>query len=191
MPTSALTFDAHQSLKEGTKAVHQQLHRHAILSQLVSPDLEKGTYQRVILAYQSVYARTEENRAKAEDWPSFSLSPCLEALEKDIRDMGLESKKKPVLSSEEPPSRHALLGSLYALHGAQHGAAMIGRKLANSLPDEPRAYFTLGLDPKMWTELTQALSDSVRTQEDMDKLIDGARETFLEIADTVDKIACI
>ncbi len=185
MPDPQTTSSVHDELREKTRDVHQRLHRHPILGQLLKPGLVEEVYGRILVAYDSFFQGAEQARSRLECWRAFSLKPCLSALQSDLDGMALGGDKLSPVPFSWIGCPLSCLGSLYALHGSRHGGVFIAKQVASSLPDTPRGFLELGPDQENWHELLNTLATSVKSRSDFERLASGARETFVQLGEWV------
>lgn len=163
------------TLKTATFDSHQALHRHALFSRLIAPDLTKEHYIAANLALLGTFQSIEAARTMEDVWPRLHLSAQIAALSEDV-----EGATAPIadISLDSAP---AILGALYVAHGSAFGARLMARAVAYALPDVSRAY--LGLrDPHLWIVVCATL-EQMRDWE-VDDAIDGANAVFSHLLAT-------
>ncbi|MBC2605794.1 biliverdin-producing heme oxygenase [Pelagicoccus albus] len=181
-------IDVHQTLVERTRSVHEALHRHPILSQLMRPDLDLKTYQKVLVAYHGFFSSAEQRRTELAVWEEFSLELAASRLEEDLQQLKINTDQSPEPDFDWMDNKLAALGCCYALHGSRHGAVIIERRIATSLPDAPRRFFELGPDPEQWTRLKENLQSQASTPKGFEQLARGAQKTFEQLGQWVSAI---
>lgn len=166
-------------LRQQTDGVHQALHGHRLLGPLVSPDVSRSAYLAALRVFHNVFAAVEQRRAAVGIYPRFALKPAVDALTLDLR-RGPAVAELPKLDSD------AVLGALYVAHGAAFGGAVIGRNIAQVLPEAPRAYFGQERAPDLWTALVSEMEAHGGAAAARARLEAGAQAVFAAVAQQAD-----
>ena len=140
-------------LANATREAHERLHVHRTIGRLTEPDVTEAEYRHVLSGFHAVFSELEAQRAGAAQWPEFAIAEHCAAL---ARDLPPYAGANPVeLSGISTPA--ARLGTLYAVHGAQFGGAIIKRNLCRALPRLPHHYFSMPNRPERWRKLITEL----------------------------------
>lgn len=142
-------------LREATAHAHLTVERHALLAPLLSHELTRGDYGRVLLCFFG-YFRALERRlpvafrvafpvaSKDAEYRYHRRSPLL------LRDLQALGEAPPLSEPALPVPRletpEQVLGTLYVLEGATQGGRIIGPKICSQLgltPEHGAQYFHL------------------------------------------------
>ncbi len=159
-------------LRQATRPVHRELERHPLLRPLLSADLSRRNYVRVLGAFAAFYRDMEPGITAAldaltiqgETSTPYRYRPRLFVLQQDLDDLDAQqagvSAPLPRLPALQTPE--ALLGVLYVLEGATQGGRVIAPRLAQALnlgPAFGARYFHLH-EAGQWPHLKRVLMTS-------------------------------
>ena len=165
-------------LRTATKAIHEQLHSHAVFARLMGGEINRPHYSALLLAlygfhksYQNVSADGPLRCAQLIDDLTF-LSP--ERLEVD---------QAPCLPQSEALCGSARWGVEYVLTGASLGGKLLARKLDHLLGAETRdgRSFFIGYGEnggRRWRDFVTALNAGLPTKLDQRIAAEAASQTF-------------
>lgn len=137
----------HARLREATRAAHHHLDHHPLLAPLLRHDLSLADYARALAALHAPQASLEA--LLADHLPATDFPPRRSALAADLDDLATPPQplRAPCPEAGNDAQR---LGLLYVLEGSNLGASHIARRLAHTLPQAPRRYFTTDANPQRW-----------------------------------------
>lgn len=165
-------------LRRETHPIHQELHRHPLLRQLLQHDVGLQDARDAAAVSYVVALRLETARATAGVWEKPSLSGYVA----DLRT-ALGPAVPCGCAADFPLGRHALLGGLYVMHGSALGAAVIAKHIRAHLGDGAALLFP-ARDTDVWGAVLCAL-DQIDAQ-GADDVEAGAMfvfKTYREVAD--------
>lgn len=175
-----------QRLARATAPDHNALHVHPWISKLAQPDLDLGTYAKVLRAYHAFFLNIEVVRHDLDAFSQLSLGLQIEAMEDDLHGFNF-----PIESPQEDrvPLRNdapwGVLGALYVLHGAGFGAKTLNSNVKTALPHASRKYLSLGTPTDVWRNLISQLERSQGLGREQGVLFEGASETFKRFGQSV------
>ncbi|MEM9968632.1 MAG: biliverdin-producing heme oxygenase [Pseudomonadota bacterium] len=178
-------------LAHATRDRHEGLHRHPLLSQLLASDLSQAEYAACIRINLHFFETIEANRAARNLHHAFSLMPAVTALRADIASEGL--KDGTHVRQKLASSDLEVLGALYVAHGSQFGRQVIGKAVAQSLPQTARHYFGAPNDPTLWRALMGTLQTFAEDAQALEEIAMGAKwafSCFSAFADQSFDLAC-
>lgn len=178
-------------LRQATQSEHLQVERHALLSPLISSQLDRHAYTQVLGAMLGYFHAFEPALCAAaaalcmEHDGSYRYLPRVERLKRDLIDLDageamtrtrLGGPLLPVPGLESPDH---VLGTLYVLEGATQGGRVIAPRVNRALGlDASRGarYFHLYAE-RQW-QAFRALVSSRESRYDPERAASGARDTF-------------
>jgi len=193
-------------LKEETWPLHQQAERAKLEQEMVQGKLPREVYrdhlaQRYII-HRELEARLREAReqdprlkAIVQDWQFHEEDAAV-----DLRYYGGDpatAKAVPatekLLASIAAADPISLLGQQYVYEGANNGARFIARALRGAWRLEGKEG-TQYLDPygdkqrERWAEFKSLMSSQDFSEEDMTKIVEAAKATFLQIIEVEEDV---
>ncbi|MEM9317810.1 MAG: hypothetical protein AAGA70_02250 [Pseudomonadota bacterium] len=175
------SFSVRSALSEATRAEHEALHVHPLLSRMVEPSLSMADYRGCLVAQLSFMSTIEAARLSVAGAEILSLRPECEALIADL------CCADPVLARPDwARGPGHVLGALYVAHGSQFGRKVMACAVAKALPGASRKFLSLPSNPQAWRSL---LADLQTYTGDLADLIDGAHAAFATMARAADHAA--
>ena len=166
-----------QQLADHTRAAHEALHHHPLLSRMLAADLSLPEYRACLRAHLAFTLQAEAAHRATGLPPEFGFSDDLAAL---AADLGV----RPTFSTA-PMGRLQGFGWLYVAHGAQFGRQVMAASVARSLPDAPRRFLCQRQPPQIWRELLAQISRSAGLSQ-TDTLLSGADSAFAAMKTAAD-----
>ncbi|MEM0923469.1 MAG: biliverdin-producing heme oxygenase [Pseudomonadota bacterium] len=172
-----------QRLAEATRAAHEALHLHPLLSKLTAPAITLAEYLACLEVNRCFYREIERSRRDCDAHPQLSLAQECDALDADLRT------HEPCRFRAELRSLDLaeLLGALYVAHGARFGRSMIARMLQGLPQERPMAFFGQRSQPDQWRDLLTRLDDAADQPGAERRMIAGAETAFVFMADLADE----
>lgn len=168
-----------QALARYTEPEHEALHVHPWISRLARPDLDPGTYAKIMAAYHAFFCGIDATRRKTGVFANFSPGPQIAAMESDMAALGCRAYPfSGVRRTWVEENRWGVLGALYVLHGSGFAAKTLNANVKKALPDAPRAYLSLGTSKDVWCSLISEIETSQSNRVEKDLLFEGAAQTF-------------
>jgi heme oxygenase (biliverdin-IX-beta and delta-forming) len=159
-------------LRQATRPAHHEMEQHPLLRALLSPDLSRQAYVRVLGAFAAFYRDMEPRLMAALDpltiqgdtSTPYRYRPRLSVLQQDLDDLDAQPAGVSAPLPRLPPLQtpEALLGVLYVLEGATQGGRVIAPHLAQALnlgPAFGARYFHL-YEAGQWPHLKRILETS-------------------------------
>lgn len=170
--------DKFDSLRNSCESIHQRLHKHPLLSELIGKNITRQNYYAALTAFYASY----KNLICLEltsDWPN---APGLEWLEQDIDKHGIEIDS-PQLSELNFDTYSKTVGFLYVKQGSTLGGQLISKNLFTQLnitpQEENRFFHGYGKETSMrWKQYHQAFENNL-DRIDLEEAC-GAALTFFE-----------
>ncbi len=188
------------ALRDATRSAHQSLNDHALLTQLVEPDLSWLTYARILEAFYGFYAPMERARLgpHGDGIRRFGLvrRDRTPLLCRDLRALGYGEVAIEALELCPDLPRVAspieALGCLYVLDGAALGGKVIARQVRKSLGrrvSDRLAFFTSGGADvaTTWRHLMGVIEARTGHPSDRREAVRGAEATFECLARWIDQ----
>ena len=159
-------------LRAATYAVHQRLHQHVLLKNLISKQIELTDYIPALLALYGFYIGQQDIIAS---------STRINWLQKDLKYFQCDFQH---ITTCKPPrmfDNNAKLGYLYVVEGSSLGGQVIYKNLNKSLglsnTGGARYFYGHGhTTGKMWRELVHTLQ--LQRKHSYPAIIQSARDTF-------------
>ena len=180
-------IDVRRFLARSTRQAHEALHVHPWLSRLSAPDLTVWVYADILQAYAEVHLAVEASRLRAGVNDRLGLAGRIAALRSDLAAMGRSADLGPTSALARTRDSAAALAALYVLHGAGFGGRVLSAHVAESLPDAPRRFLTMGTSAPLWRALTMALQDHAADERALRRMQASAEATFALVATTVSR----
>jgi heme oxygenase len=152
------------------------LHRHALLSRLLQPDISLPEYVAVLRVFRAFFRSLEAERCRMGCWGNLSLDAVVSALNEDLGNDQRQCAHWQLETSVE------LLGSLYVAHGASFGRNVFRRNIEQVLPGAPRAFLRLSGPAEPWMEITALLETCGQTPTSFEAIKTGAEKAFALVA---------
>ena len=178
-----------ETLKEGTRDLHEQTERSANAHLLSSASDGLSTYEGLIVCNQFIYANVERQIAQflTQCHPAYLSRFHLKKhiwLNQDLSQAQLHPIETFVHRLPEVKSLAEVAGMMYVLEGSMLGGRMIRKwLLQNDQLDACRPfYFYRGHDQKsgqVWSELLNTLEEIIDSPSSMEQALLAARRTFL------------
>lgn len=194
-----------QYLASSTKAVHQALHQHRLMSRLLAPDLSIDEYSACLKINLCFFHKIEAARAKCAAYERFSLQHIAQALTTDLADMADQlgrtdladarnfnadltfdasfdhdvSLEQQAAGALESWRQNHVLGALYVAHGSQFGRQVMAKAVARSLPFASKAYLSLQTNMTNWHALENVLDDQYQSECSFFEVEQGASQAFV------------
>ncbi len=165
-----------RAIADGTAEVHEALHHHAHIARLAAHNLQRDEYVAMLVSYLAFYTAVEEARLQTGGFDTLGLAPTIATLRQDIADLKEPLRVEP--PSLNIPTRKAVLGALYVLHGAGFGGRTLATTVRRVLPDVPCRYLSAGTDKGLWRDLTAELEKYQDDPKGTAQIIAAANETF-------------
>lgn len=172
---------ARRLLASATKAIHEELHNHPLVSRLLVPDLKAVEYDACLRINLCFFSQIEDARVALNAFESCCLGASVRTLLSDVKWM--EDFVPVDIRPSQPDitiSFHAdeILGALYVAHGSQFGRQMMAKAVARSLPHAPQTYLSLTSDMARWRKLELLLDGVQADQAAFGQVEKGAHKAF-------------
>lgn len=174
-----------QALAAHTRKAHETLHHHRWISCLTSPTLTQEQYVVVLKAYLQFYQRIENERSRLGVFESLNLRGAVANLQLDILLIDEDRRYSTHYDSITLDSAGSALGSLYVLHGARFGAAILNKQVSVSLPTVSRQFLQNTTPKQQWRELTDAIESLATNKSAQQDMFLSADLTFSAFGESV------
>ena len=188
-PTSAVAV-----LRRSTKRLHQDLHVHPLLRDLVSDELTISSYRRIIEAFYGFYQPLEPRviaaATKMSCLAEYDHAIRTSWLEQDLVCLGYSMADIANLACYEefPPlsTRGSLAGCLYVIQGSTLGGATVVGSLAKNekLKAVRAAHFFRGYGERTipsWQHACRFIESTCHSMTETHAAIESARCVFLHL----------
>lgn len=191
-PASALLpTTARRVLREATRDAHAHAEAAPAMAALLAGTLDVHRYRRLLASLHGHFVRWERERGAflrsagtAAGWCYASRAALL------ADDLRIPAPARSMLPDRWPQAEPAQSwGELYVIEGATLGARILERRLRETLPDAPRAYFSLGSDdPSHWPRFERALERALADPRTHAAAVAGALRAFADITRALERI---
>ncbi|MFK7868607.1 MAG: hypothetical protein AB8B58_05130 [Roseobacter sp.] len=160
-----------QEVADVTRQIHNTLHKDAVLSRLMSPQISEAEYFRALTVLSHFYYAVEKHRKRFEVFDRFSLQAECTALQVDLGATTPAGDLK--LDTAD-----AVLGALYVAHGASFGRTLFCRNVKTALAGSSHRFVALKVCKTSWRALLAELEHFSAQSCRRDRLFSGALRSF-------------
>lgn len=185
-----------QRLRLETRSQHEILDQHALMVQLMSPELTQSLYGNLLKKFLGFYQPLEPMLARYHHWSALGLDlkerRKTPRLLQDLTALNMMTTEWPLAA---PPDwihdEASALGTFYVMEGSTLGGQIITRHVAAHLgltPDRGLAFFSSYGEAvgARWKETREALVHFAEQTAAEDAMVDAAKRTFAALAAWLD-----
>lgn len=173
---------ARQALHLATKEAHRSLDRHSLLSCLLSRNLTIDQYADALQALFVPHTVLEQRvYGHAPAWMSIAppFAPRSPLLAADLKAL---DRCPPAPTSARPAEGECdatWLGRVYVLEGSRLGAAVIARRVGETLGSHvPLQFFNAGISAAQWQSLCALMEQQLSSPDALTQAAASARTAF-------------